>query len=64
MHNIRDKDTVVNAIPGQNQLKPLCYLFFLSVFSFTNIYDSQDSRGRGRVSIYLLSTTSTHFTDT
>ena len=25
--------------------------FFLSGFSFTNIYDSRDSRGRGRVSI-------------
>ena len=26
-------------------------LFFLSRFSFTNIHDSRDSRGRGRVSI-------------
>ena len=32
--------------------------FFLSGFSFTNIHDSQDSRGRGRLSIWLLSTTS------
>ena len=27
------------------------YFFFLSGFSFTNIHDSRDSRGRGRVSI-------------
>ena len=27
------------------------FFFFLSGFSFTNIHDSQDSRGRGRVSI-------------
>ena len=27
------------------------YLFFLSGLSFTNIYDSQDSRGKGMVSI-------------
>ena len=27
------------------------YIFFLSGFSFTNIHDSRDSRGRGRVSI-------------
>ena len=26
-------------------------VFFLSRFSFTNIHDSRDSRGRGRVSI-------------
>ena len=25
--------------------------FFLSGFSFTNIHDSRDSRGRGRVSV-------------
>ena len=33
--------------------KPSEYLsfFFLSGFSFTNIHDSRDSRGRGRVSI-------------
>ena len=38
-------------------------LFFLSGFSFTNIHDSQDSRWRGRLSPYILSTTSTRFTD-
>ena len=27
------------------------FSFFLSGFSFTNIHDSRDSRGRGRVSI-------------
>ena len=26
------------------------FFFFLSGFSFTNIHDSRDSRGRGRVS--------------
>ena len=39
-------------------------LFFLSGFSLTNIHDSQGSRGRRRVSIWLLFTTSTRFTDT
>ena len=38
--------------------------FFLSGFSFTNNHDSQDSRGRKRLSLYILSTTSTRFTDT
>ena len=38
--------------------------FFLFGFYFTNIHDSQYSRGRERLSLYLLSTTSTHFTDT
>ena len=38
--------------------------FFLSRFPFKSIYDSQDSRGRGRVSLPLLFTTSTRFTDT
>ena len=38
--------------------------FLLSGFSFRNIHDSQDSRGRGTVFLWLLSTTSTHFTDT
>ena len=40
------------------------FVFFLSGFSFTNIHNSRDSRGRGRVSISLLSTTSTRFTGT
>ena len=38
--------------------------FFLSGFSLTYIHNSQDSRGRGKVSIYFLSTTFTRFTDT
>ena len=38
--------------------------FFLSRFSFTNIHDSRDSRGKGRQFLLLLSTTSTRFTDT
>ena len=47
------------------KLQLLFFLFFLSrFFSFTNIHDSQDSRERGRVSIQLLFTTSTRFTDT
>ena len=37
---------------------------FLSGVSFTNIPDSPGSRGRGRLSLYILSTTSTRFTDT
>ena len=36
-------------------------IFFLS---FTSIHDSQDNRGRGRLSLLLLSTTSRCFTDT
>ena len=39
-------------------------IFFLSGFSFTNIHESQDCRGRGKAFLYLLSTTSTRFTDT
>ena len=37
---------------------------FLSGFSFTNIHDLQDSRWRGRLSPYILSTTSSRFTET
>ena len=37
-------------------------LFFLPGFSFTNILDLQDSRLRGRLSLYILSTTSTRST--
>ena len=29
-------------------------LFLLSTFSFTNIHDSQDNKGRGRLSLYYL----------
>ena len=32
-------------------IKRLMYFFFLSGFSFTHIHNSQDSRGRGRLSI-------------
>ena len=39
------------------------FALFLSRFSFTNIYDSRDSRGSGRLSLYILSATSTRFTD-
>ena len=38
-------------------------LFLLSGFSFTNIRDSQDSRGRGRLFHYFFSTTSSRFID-
>ena len=40
------------------------FFFFLSEFSFTAIYESQDCRGRGRAFLQLLTTTSTRFTDT
>ena len=33
-------------------------------FTFTNIHGSQDSRKRGRLSLYILSTTPICFTDT
>ena len=38
----------------------------LTIFSIniTNIHDSQDSRGRERLSLYILSSTFTRFTDT
>ena len=39
-------------------------LFYLCGFSFTNIHDSQNSRWRGMLSPCIISTTSTHFTDT
>ena len=39
-------------------------IFFLSGFFFTTIHDSQDSRGRRKLSFYCFSTTSTRFTDT
>ena len=29
----------------------ICLLFFLSRFSFTNIHDSRDSKGKGRLSL-------------
>ena len=32
-------------------LQEVFFFFFLSGFSFTNVHDSRDSRGRGRVSI-------------
>ena len=41
-----------------------CKYSNLSGFSFTNIHDSQDSKGRGKPSLYILSATSTCFTDT
>ena len=41
-----------------------CKVFFLSRFSLRNIDNSQDSRGRGRLSLTFLFTISTRFTDT
>ena len=40
------------------------FAFFLSEFSFTNIHNSQNSRGRGRLSLYIFFTTFTRFTNT
>ena len=39
------------------------FFFFLSGFSFTNIYESQDCRERGRAILELLTITSNRFTD-
>ena len=39
------------------------FAFLLSGFSFTNIYNSQEIKEIGRLSFYILSVTSTHFTD-
>ena len=40
------------------------FFFVIYEFSSTSIHDSQDSSGRGRLSLQLLSTMSIHFTDT
>ena len=42
----------------------LFQFFFISGFLLTNIHDSQDSRCKGRLSPYILSTTSTRFANT
>ena len=48
-----------NSLPGDERMEPyienavfeyMIAIFFLSVFSFTNIHDSQDSWGRVRLS--------------
>ena len=39
------------------------FAFFLSEFSFTSLYDSQDISGSGRPSLYILSVPSTRFTE-
>ena len=39
----------------------VCVFFFLSRFSLKNIHDSQDCRERERLSLWLLSTTSSRF---
>ena len=38
-----------------------CVFFLLSWFSFMNIHESQDCRGKGRAFLYLLTTTSNRF---
>ena len=44
----------------------LSFFFFFVLYGFSSrsIHDSQDSSGRGRLSLQLLSTMSIHFTDT
>ena len=47
-------DTTNTTYYGISKFRPNplnTFFFFLSGFSFTNIHDSRDSRGRGRVSI-------------
>ena len=45
--------------PTKNHTNISSFLFFC-----LNFYESQDGRGRGKLFLLLLSTTSTHFTDT
>ena len=47
LSSIMSVELVATPLYGSN----VFIIFFLSGFSLTNIYDSQDSRGRGRVSI-------------
>ena len=63
MEELRNKNNMINCLLEQlsksddtifsykNQVHNFFFFFFLSGFSFTNIYDSRYSRGRGRVSI-------------
>ena len=66
MKELRRSSTMIH----QNSVLTCCkaeftFLFFLlSGFSLKNIHDSQDSRGRGRLSLYIPPTISTRFTDT
>ena len=51
-YNLGREAVKISALRSKNLLdKYDFFFFFLSGFSFTNIHDSQDSRGRGRVSI-------------
>ena len=59
---------LVPPLAKSNTIMPIAMInfgpFFLSGFSFTTIHKSQDCRGRRRAFLELLTTTSTHFTDT
>ena len=52
-YNLGREAVKISALQSKNLLDKydFFFFFFLSGFSFTNIHDSQDSRGRGRVSI-------------
>ena len=52
------------SIPSPPSLVIKIQFFFLTRFYFTKIRGSHDSRGNGRLSFKLFSTTSTSFTDT
>ena len=50
-YNLGREAVKISALRSKNLLDKYDFFFSLSGFSFTNIHDSQDSRGRGRVSI-------------
>ena len=51
-YNLGREAVKISALRSKNLLdKYDFFFFFLSGFSFKKIHDSQDSRGRGRVSI-------------
>ena len=66
-HELRRSSSIIlqnSALTSCKAEFAFCFLFlFLSGFSFTNIHDSQDSKGRGKLSLYFFSTTSTCFSD-
>ena len=60
VYNLNGRDTSINSskhgdsskyLKSDSNITRAIFFFFLSGFSFTNIHDSRDNRGRGRVSI-------------
>ena len=49
-YNLGREAVKISALRSKNLLDKYDFFFFLSGFSFTNIHDSQDSRGKRRPS--------------